>query len=372
MFRVLIADDENMSLISTERSFDWEKYGFECPLKTTDPYEAQELLSTQRIDAAFLDIRMPGLSGLDIVQECRRRKIETEFIMVSGYSDFSYAKSALQLGVLDFCVKPIQTDETSDILPKLAQRLWQVRLQNDVNIYNQLKNNGNTAATLTRCGLTSAGPYFSVAEIRSQEKRSIEARLFDSSQEMTLLLSDTQAVKIISSDESFTDKEIDLGADSLVVICSLQGLPQQLSTVLKRLHIEANHAPPATRLVRMDSSDLLAWNESFLNLLQYMEHYYADDLSLNDLACRFNLNYTYCSELFTKVMGVSFTKYLNSLRLSKACRMLRQEDRTLEEISREAGFNNYHYFTSVFKKVYSMTPNQYKKEQPWANHQNTP
>ena len=131
MFRVLIVDDEELALVSLQYSFPWREYGFTDILTATDSREALEILKNQRIDAAFVDIRMPNLSGLDLAGLAQESGLDTIFVIVSGYSDFAYAKEAIGYGVLDYCLKPVSEEEAPGLLSKLRSRILSRRYSHD-------------------------------------------------------------------------------------------------------------------------------------------------------------------------------------------------------------------------------------------------
>ena len=64
------------------------------------------------------DIRMPGLNGVELMRKARENGIKVDFILVSGYRDFEYARSAVQLGALDYLLKPINREELNRVLEK--------------------------------------------------------------------------------------------------------------------------------------------------------------------------------------------------------------------------------------------------------------
>ena len=131
MFRVLLVDDEELALISLRYSIPWKEYGFSDVQISQDAESALQSLCKGRIDAAFVDIRMPGLSGLELMQAARENGTETLFVVVSGYADFAYAQEAIRQGVLDYCLKPVDPEETIPILKQLSEQLLSRRLTKD-------------------------------------------------------------------------------------------------------------------------------------------------------------------------------------------------------------------------------------------------
>ena len=125
MFKTLLVDDEARALSGIERTFRWADYGFTVVYSTTDPVAALEYLRANEVDIAFVDIRMPELSGLDIVRISQEEGLSTRFVIVSGYSEFEFAREALRRGVIDYCLKPIRDDAATSLLERAAKRLRQ-------------------------------------------------------------------------------------------------------------------------------------------------------------------------------------------------------------------------------------------------------
>ena len=123
LFRVLLVDDEELSLVALQHAFPWEAYGFTEIMSVSSSREALGLLRQKRIDAAFVDIRMPEISGLQLLAMAKEEGMDTSFVIVSGYSDFSYAREAIRYDVLDYCVKPVPPEEAPGILEKLSRHI---------------------------------------------------------------------------------------------------------------------------------------------------------------------------------------------------------------------------------------------------------
>ena len=125
MLSALIVDDEAIALVSAKASFRFPQNGYARLWETTDPQQALDLLRTRQIDLAVVDIRMPGLSGLNIIKACREEGIQTRFVLLTGYSEFQYAQEAIKYGVSDYLLKPTDDDEAQALLQKIAAFLPQ-------------------------------------------------------------------------------------------------------------------------------------------------------------------------------------------------------------------------------------------------------
>ena len=81
---------------------------------------ALEEIKRLRPQVLFTDIRMPKMTGIDLLCKIREEKLDVQTILISGYAEFKYAQAALRNGALDYILKPIQEKELIQILEKLA------------------------------------------------------------------------------------------------------------------------------------------------------------------------------------------------------------------------------------------------------------
>lgn len=101
-------------------------------------------------------------------------------------------------------------------------------------------------------------------------------------------------------------------------------------------------------------------------LTDYIHHHYQEHLTLDELAAHTYLSKTYISRSFTRCFGVTFTAYLDMLRLTLAARLLRGQG-NLNEISEECGFANVNAMILAFKRYWGITPGEYRRMQKQEN-----
>ncbi len=107
MWRVLLADDEAVIVKGLRRLIDWEALDIEVVGEAIDGEQALALMERSRPDLVVSDIRMPRLSGLDVMARFPRDGYAPKFIFVSGYGEFEYARQALAGGAVDYLLKPV-------------------------------------------------------------------------------------------------------------------------------------------------------------------------------------------------------------------------------------------------------------------------
>lgn len=123
MKTVLIADDENNIREGLKCIMDWEGAGFTVCGEASNGEEALNNILTKNPSLVLLDIKMPKMNGIDVIMHARERGYRGKFIILSGYSDFTYAQSAMRYGVDYYLTKPIDEDELSDAVTKIGETL---------------------------------------------------------------------------------------------------------------------------------------------------------------------------------------------------------------------------------------------------------
>lgn len=117
--KVIIADDEPKICKLIMKLVDWEAMDMEVSAVVHDGIEALSSIALFKPDIVITDIRMPGYDGLELIRKSQEISPDTEFIIISGYRQFEYAKSAISYGVKNYLLKPIQTTELTETLSKL-------------------------------------------------------------------------------------------------------------------------------------------------------------------------------------------------------------------------------------------------------------
>lgn len=111
MYKVFILDDEPLILEGLKNIINWESYNIKICGQSTSSVKALQQLQTINADILITDIRMPKLSGLELISKLTLCKPNMHFIILSGFNDFKYVKEAITLGVDNYLLKPINISE---------------------------------------------------------------------------------------------------------------------------------------------------------------------------------------------------------------------------------------------------------------------
>ena len=126
--RVLLVDDEIMIREGFKRLFDWEGHDCQVVGEAADGMEALAQIDALRPDIVIMDINIPIMNGLKVIQVSRMKHPNTAFVIVSGYDDFSYCREALRLQITDYILKPVNYEEFGTCIDNLKISLFQKRL----------------------------------------------------------------------------------------------------------------------------------------------------------------------------------------------------------------------------------------------------
>lgn len=134
MLSVLIVDDEVKVSKLIYHLVDWESLNLEVVNIVHDGQTALEFIIEYHPKIVITDIRMPSCDGLEMIKQVRERNIDTHFIIISGYSNFEYAKNAIYYGVEDYLLKPLEGKELIATLQKITEKyyneVWKKQEQN--------------------------------------------------------------------------------------------------------------------------------------------------------------------------------------------------------------------------------------------------
>lgn len=125
--RVLLVDDEIMIREGFKRLFNWEEHDCEVVGEASDGMEALTKIDQLKPDIAIMDINIPIMNGLKVIQMARLKHPDTAFVIVSGYDDFSYCREALRLQITDYILKPVNYEEFGTCIDNLKIALFQRR-----------------------------------------------------------------------------------------------------------------------------------------------------------------------------------------------------------------------------------------------------
>lgn len=343
MKKIVVIDDEfivieGIKAMIKKMDMPYEVVGF-----AYDGIRGLEVIEACQPDIVITDIRIPGVDGLALIESAKVFSSTIIFIVISGYQEFEYARTAISLGVKAYIDKPITKQKLSDVLERVEKEA-------EVNKKSELPRNEKLhsmteglAQQIRDCSVEEIGK--GMDNILRQLK--IEYLALDSYK--------TEIYKIICMGfaiffEGHMDYELKKEFPSFSefkAIETYEALDAYIKLLIKKM---------------CDKMKILAIGTTHTTILQLLEHInanYHKDIGLNELADMVKMNPAYLSLLFKKEVGISYSKYITKVRVQHAKELL-LEGKKVVQVSALVGYRDYRYFCDVFKKNVGTTPNAYK------------
>lgn len=116
MHKVFLVDDEPFIIEGLYDAIDWSRFGIEIVGCAENGQQALDKMQHLPVDILITDISMPIMTGLELIANARKIKPELRVIILSGFDDFAYLKEAMQLGIENYLLKPINLKELEETL----------------------------------------------------------------------------------------------------------------------------------------------------------------------------------------------------------------------------------------------------------------
>lgn len=330
MYKLVIIDDEKIIRETISTIIDWKSLDIEIVGVCKDGIDAYDCILDECPDIVMTDIRMPGLSGLDLIDKVNENNLDIEFIILSGYGEFDYAQKAISQGVLNYLLKPCSEEDIILSINKAiasCQNKYQKLLNATIDDMFQNKNIGKNILLCKTLLNKIKDEHF----IQMQLQRI----LLESSN------SNTYSISLYKVQEYL--KKIKEQKD----LFYLRDLSIELIDMIFNNKNDFKTGDCVERVVEYVNLHI---SDSSLSLKWISENY-------------LYMNADYVSKQFLKQTGEKFSQYLTSTRINEAKKILKTEgSESLQDIAQKVGFgNNPQYFSQIFKKYTSMTPGNYVK-----------
>ncbi|GAB6990090.1 response regulator [Paenibacillus pini] len=383
---ILIVDDEAIIREGIKRTLQ-RAHPQHSIFLAANPEEAVQLLRSRRIDFILTDILMPGMTGLELMQLSRSSYPHVKWVIISAYSEFSYAQEAVRLGARDYLLKPIGKDmllrmitEVSNEINREAEMLSEASL-----LKSNLKYVREAVFQRWATGLDTGGiniapfmerhPTFQLIMINMETDRMVHLEHFIIENVLTELIERHGHGFVVS----FDMKSL-LGLISINGDISMKVLLDELRIHLKKylkVPFQMMHSDPIAdfnlvsyNVQRMRQESVTQEFEYYATgssraieiALQYINMHYIEDLTLEKVASIVFLNPVYFSQVFKQKTGFGFKEYVTNLRIEQAKQLLLNPQLKLADISERVGYQDVKHFTQVFRKKLDVTPTEYRQE----------
>ncbi|WEZ08896.1 response regulator transcription factor [Priestia flexa] len=375
--KALIVDDEKNVRKVMRQLGEWESVGINEVLEATNGIEALEIIEKEKPGVIFTDIKMPKMSGLQLIERLNQHSYRGKVILVTGYDDYTFMRKAIQLNSFDYLLKPIDPEAFQQVLTKVVDSLEAEQEENE-EILAEAKKLRHSQLMTSLCLNEGTDTAFLHSIIPEAEEIDFTLLYFYQGHQ---------------PDPCINELSNELQARNMGATFTFQG-EENLYIVLTAKHqwvyverwISENISIPI-RLVQDSFSFFNQIPEVFHGLLTalkgnqyrairqvdelealkrmqeivaYVEDYYMEDISLQKLSKMFFLTREHISRKFKKETGMTLSKYVTNLRVRQAKQWLLETAETIHSISLMLGYQDEKYFSKLFKKVVGLTPFEYR------------
>ena len=130
MVKLVVADDEEKVCRLIIALGEWKKLGIEVVGTASNGIQALDMINREKVDILITDIRMPGCSGLELIEKVRKLSPDIKIMIVSGYANFEYAQNAIKQGCSEYLLKPINKAALNEALAKMVAQIEASRKNN--------------------------------------------------------------------------------------------------------------------------------------------------------------------------------------------------------------------------------------------------
>lgn len=327
----MIVEDENLLLEDLVTIIDWEAAGFKIVATAINGEQGRRKFSQYKPQLILTDIKMPVMDGLSMMRSIRQVAPSTSFIIISSYSDFEYAQTALRLGASDYILKTSITPEY--ILKKLNHIRETFSTSQEVyasafkKMLEDLIHSGLAIEPSAVETLMSSLSGANIEQHLNQYATSAVAVFAAAIDQFKLNLSvDTPPVRSIRDFKTWLFREL-----SNIQKNRLQYVEKQLSPVV-------------------------------INAYNYIRNNFSNpDLKILDISNAVGISSSRLSVLFKNELGKTVNEVLTEVRIEEAKYLLRWQQLKVYEVSSRVGYKTSQYFSKIFYQYTGQSPNIYRE-----------
>lgn len=419
MLNVFLVDDEYYERLALKKSIAWDELGMTVSGEANNGQTAYEMILESPPDIAIVDINMPKMDGLELIERLKGEGISCQFIILTGYDDFGYAQRAVHLNVSEYILKPINYQNLIQTLQSLGQkirdretiasRLTSLQRENRQlyleRCYNELQNSSFNPDDLEAYGKKLQLPFarYQAAVMEPPEQTTLDgiyrllkelSEAFDDS-DFTLCLDNRRRLFFILNAERITERDCPSPA-ARPADTQTQNIPARTADTQPRDLPSAllAHARAAGFHCRMGVGEpcssldqiLVSYNEACVALKScsthpqpllfykevsacsditrsielYVQQHYADpELSISAIAGALYLNYSYLCYCFKRDRQMTINDYIIQIRIAKAVELFQNHVENIGFVAEKTGFTSASYFSKQFKKATGVPPSEY-------------
>lgn len=399
---MLIVEDEPLARLGLKTTIPWDKHGISIVGEARNGEEGFQKALELKPDIILSDLKMPRMDGAEMIKALRERGNESEIIILSGYGEFEYARTAIEANVASYLLKPVSNEQLIDAVLKSCSRLEEKErslLARGVLQTSREEMKRKLVRSLIRLESLDALPEIerqahALGLPAVQEGRFLIGILDEPTKE------DQEELSYLEEEieDSFRVSEIPCTSgiyhQKLALIAGtkdIERLEKAIQRALERyekrtkltcsigisapfegaLHVHeayeeaksvaTNGLMKFVNSVQIHNEASSRYTPNLIRAVEIIDTEYMKPLSVSLVAERLNVSPSYLMHLIQRELRTTFNSLLTKTRIREAETLLRSGKYRVNEVAYKVGYGDEKYFTEVFKKQTGKTPSQYMK-----------
>lgn len=340
LIKVMIVDDDLIVRKGLSQVIDWKALGADIVCLAGNGRIAADFLDNNDVDIVISDIKMPEMDGLELAQYIYEKNPKILVMLISAYGEFEYAQRAMHYNVKEYLLKPISMENIAHI--KAVVSSTAIKKKSELQRRNY-----------------ADGDF----------KQLVYKELFENNE--------AQLKELLGADLDIQTDNVDLVKEYylnvmgfLSDLCIEHGIKyiskstiveaisraEDIDTVKKYVNNTIHRLREVLNIDKNNNTKMLVIYITGIIESEYMH----PELSVNELAERLGFDASYIGTVFKAHKDITITKYINSIRIKEACRLLRETSLPVKEISVRVGYSDPNYFSRKFREEMDMTPIEYR------------
>ena len=353
MLKAIIVDDEDLFRKNLKQKIDWDAYRLQLEGEASNGQEALSLIARTRPNIIICDIKMPIMDGLELLKRIQDQP-HIKFIILSGYSDFQFIRTAIKYGAFDYILKPIQPEELAGVLLRAVEDIEAARQQAkkeiDLSLDIREKLLGKYESLYIHLveSRDLEGIYQSIDTFYAELEEYPAPHLYQNSvREFIYLLNkicDTFRIDKAIISQKASGRSLEAGGyfqKEMVV----QRIKEIFKAIIDDLAYQKN----------VDRKKIV------YNVISDIEKNYFGKISLELISKKYYINPSYFSQLFKSVTNETFSNYVIKYRIQKAKELMKIGGLKIYQIAEMVGYEDEKHFSQLFKKNTGVSPSEYQK-----------
>ena len=416
----MIADDNPYIIKELSNIIDWEDFDM-CVTGTYSNGKALlDAAKEDMPDVILTDISMPVMNGIDLAAAIRQLSPDIKIILISSYSDFSYAQKAIQMQVFEYILKPFDAAQLSDTMNRTLNELQAEHYQryeqkrtlqqvetfrtlalekymsellyhttDDIRVLSELAALEVTLFSSYKLQLALVTPDNEAGMFRSNTVNKIRSILYSNQQKnyqpVLMPVSDGHFAILFIYKGDFSDiynilAHLSVDIETMTGLHTTIGFSRSTKSFsdLPMLYTQAQEATvracsmkiPLLGYKAIDEASLLSNMQRITSstakkyvkqMKEYIESHYAEQITTRDVSQAVYLSANYANQLFTTEYSCTIYEYVTKCRIKEAKRLLKETDKQITLIAELVGYNGKTNFYISFKRNVGITPTEYRR-----------